>query len=272
MFDTQISQKQPKTPDSDQFAVAATPNGAIIFHPTKGQYTISKSSPRWDTVRRLLSQGLFQKAVDAIDSYRALAKHVPSLGNIFSIHPITGLITAKGDRQVPKEIGDKVAELVAGGHPVEPLNKFFNKLAQAPAQHVWNEALLFITANNMSLFEDGDVLGYKKVRNDFRDMHSGRFDNSPGAVVSMPRHEVNDDRRISCSSGLHVAAFDYAAGFGNGRLMVVKVHPKDIVSVPYDYNDQKMRTCGYTVVAEMKDQSAPLVNETQIFSLGELAF
>ena len=38
--------------------------------------------------------------------------------------------------------------------------------------------------------------------------------------------------------------------FARGKVVIVKVNPKDVVSVPHDCNCQKLRTCAYTVVAE----------------------
>lgn len=32
-------------------------------------------------------------------------------------------------------------------------------------------------------------------------------------------------------------------------LLEVKIHPKDVVAIPTDYNQQKMRVCEYTVLA-----------------------
>jgi hypothetical protein len=33
--------------------------------------------------------------------------------------------------------------------------------------------------------------------------------------------------------------------------MIVKVNPRDVVSIPSDYNDSKGRTCRYEVVGEL---------------------
>ncbi|EFW4639850.1 helix-turn-helix domain-containing protein, partial [Shigella flexneri] len=33
-----------------------------------------------------------------------------------------------------------------------------------------------------------------------------------------------------------------------------KVHPRDVVSIPIDYNDAKMRTCQYEVVEDVTEQ------------------
>jgi hypothetical protein len=35
-------------------------------------------------------------------------------------------------------------------------------------------------------------------------------------------------------------------------MVVVKINPKDVVSVPSDYNCQKLRCCAYTVVSEVE--------------------
>jgi hypothetical protein len=39
---------------------------------------------------------------------------------------------------------------------------------------------------------------------------------------------------------------------GGGRLVAVKINPADVVSVPSDYNNQKLRTCSYTVMFEIE--------------------
>ena len=60
-----------------------------------------------------------------------------------------------------------------------------------------------------------------------------------------------DDVEQGCAKGLHVGSWEYANDFkGNGHLMVVKVNPRDAVSVPRDCSWQKLRACRYVVVAE----------------------
>ena len=33
--------------------------------------------------------------------------------------------------------------------------------------------------------------------------------------------------------------------------MVIKINPRDVVSIPYDYNNEKMRCCRYEVIGEV---------------------
>ena len=95
-------------------------------------------------------------------------------------------------------------------------------------------------------------MAYKAVRSDFKDIHSGTFDNSVGQTVSMPRNAVDDDKNRTCSAGLHFCSFEYLPHFAhaNGHVVLVKINPRDVVAIPADYNDTKGRTCRYEVTGE----------------------
>lgn len=78
----------------------------------------------------------------------------------------------------------------------------------------------------------------------------------------MERSLVDDNPNNTCSSGLHVASFKYAEDFGSGRLVLCEVDPRDVVSVPVDYNSQKMRTCKYKVIGETKESLEGAIFDT----------
>jgi hypothetical protein len=105
----------------------------------------------------------------------------------------------------------------------------------------------------MGITDDGHILAYKKVSADYKDIYSGTFDNSVGQIVEMRRNLVNEDRTKTCSSGLHFCSMSYLSSYGTGpgsRVVIVKVNPRDVVSVPMDYNFAKARCCRYEVVDE----------------------
>jgi len=86
--------------------------------------------------------------------------------------------------------------------------------------------------------------------------------------VDMPRNKVQDDPSITCSYGLHFCSLEYVRCFSGHHLMVLKINPKDIVSIPTDYNNTKGRCCRYTVVGELEQApkeknhwGKPLVDE-----------
>jgi hypothetical protein len=77
------------------------------------------------------------------------------------------------------------------------------------------------------------------------------MDNSVGQIVEMERHEVNDNKDQTCSTGLHFCGMSYLSNFGGERTVIVKVNPADVVSIPSDYNDAKGRACRYEVIGEL---------------------
>jgi len=142
--------------------------------------------------------------------------------------------------------------------------KFLENLMQNPSARGVSETYWFLENYGLPITDDGCFLAYKAVRSDYTDIYSGKFLNSVGSVVSMPRNMVDDNYGVDCSKGLHVGALDYVVGYGhfvkgevrsaNGnRLLIVKVNPKDVVSVPKYEGHTKMRVCEYTVASEILD-------------------
>lgn len=179
-----------------------------------------------------------------------------------------GLFTVKGGQvfvggvKAPAALGRKISEFAEQGLPYEPLVKFTENLQLNPSFRAVNELYQFLEKNNHPITEDGHFIAYKKVAPDFLDLHTGTIDNSPGRTLSIPRNEVDEDPTKTCSKGLHVANWDYAAnsyGSPNDPMLEVKVHPRDVVAVPIDYNQAKMRTCGYEVLGVVEQElSTPL--------------
>lgn len=155
---------------------------------------------------------------------------------------------------------DRLMDVMNAGLAIGPWVNFVRKLHQNPSSTSRNELYGWLENSGMPITADGDFLAYKRVRSDYRDIHSGTFDNSVGQVVQMSRLDVDDDRNRTCSAGLHFCSKDYLPHFGrNGnedRVMVLKINPADVVSIPSDYNDAKGRTWRYEVVGEMSLEEA----------------
>ena len=88
------------------------------------------------------------------------------------------------------------------------------------------------------------------------DVRSNTINNSVGSIVEMPREKVNSNKNETCSTGLHVCSMSYLKEFTGKRVVICKIHPKDVVSVPVDYSQAKMRVCRYEVIDEIKDNEA----------------
>lgn len=146
------------------------------------------------------------------------------------------------------------------------LVKFLDKTMDNPSNSIVKRIYDFMKFNDIEIAEDGDIFVFKAVRSNYKDCHSGNIDNSVGAVVKMRRNRVNENQNDTCSYGLHVCALSYLPSYAgtNGagnRIMKCKLNPRDIVSVPTDYKDAKIRCCKYVVVEDVtKDYRAGRIN------------
>lgn len=143
---------------------------------------------------------------------------------------------------------------------------FLDKLYQNVSEDVKQQLFKWMdyenrAGNDFGIADDGDIIGYKGCGGTLLKPMSvfegraivdgvevkGKIPNKVGSVISMPRSEVQHDPSIGCSVGLHVGTRDYATNWAD-ILILVKVNPRDIVSVPYEVDSQKMRVCEYTVM------------------------
>lgn len=224
------------------------------------QYVVhADNKSTYDAVWKEIQAKNYAAIPDIIDKYAALAKRVESSvenGEIRVRDRRVYYVEKDGveQRLLGYEI-TKLLELIDEKVDIEPLKKFIVKVRQNPSEAVRARLYEFLEYGQMPLAEDGDFLAYKVVRGNYLDKHSGKFDNSVGKVVEMPREQVDDNDNRTCSTGLHACSQEYIKSFRSGgdRLVVVKINPSDVVSIPVDYNNTKMRTARYEVIGELTD-------------------
>lgn len=154
-------------------------------------------------------------------------------------------------REFHNAMSRRMIQMLQDGFSIEPLVNFMDNLMQNPSHRSVNELYGFLEKNNLPITPDGHFLAYKRVREDYRDCHTGTMDNSVGKTVEMPRNEVDDNSNNTCSSGLHFCSQEYLISFGGERTVIVKINPRDVVSIPNDYNNSKGRACRYEVIGEV---------------------
>lgn len=149
-------------------------------------------------------------------------------------------------------LGERMLQMLDEGFDLTPMKAFLDNLQLNPSMRVVEHLYAFLEHGKNPITEDGCFLAYKAVREDFLDIHSGSFDNSVGQALKMPRNKVDENKDNTCSNGFHVCSFDYLPHFAsaNGHVMVCKVNPADVVAIPADYHNTKMRVCKYEVVGE----------------------
>ena len=86
----------------------------------------------------------------------------------------------------------------------------------------------------------------------------------------MQRNKVDDNPNRTCSKGLHFCSMSYLPCYGTApgnRIVIVKVHPRDRVSVPVDYSHAKVRGCRYEVLSEYTgDDKADYLGSKAVWS------
>jgi len=195
----------------------------------------------WDVIPDLVN--LVKKVAKAIDTSTARGRVVVKDGEVlYDGTPIHNTLTTK------------IVQMATEGYDIGYMAKFLENLMQNPSYRAVQELYDFLSAGAIPITENGTFLGYKKIKDDWKDIYTGKMDNSIGTVVRMPRNMVNEDSSVTCSHGLHVCSYDYLSQYGSSsgcRVVIVEVNPRDVVAIPKDYNNTKMRVCEYTVISEV---------------------
>lgn len=178
-----------------------------------------------------------------------------------------------GDKKVYNSVSQRLVKMLAAGFDIKPLSNFLKRLLKNPSRTAIQECYPFMEKADVTIDEEGYIIAYKKVRSDYFDIYSGTVNYNIGNIVEMPRNEVDDNRSNLCSDGLHFCSFSYLGHFGAGtgnRILIVKVDPADVVSIPADYNDAKARACRMEVIGEIEEQKDVLA-KTPVYKKTESA-
>lgn len=212
-----------------------------------------------------------------------------------------GEVFFEGDK-VDGYLVTSMLNMIAEGFDIKPMALFLTRLSENPSSRVYGELYEFLEKGGIPLTEDGCFLAYRKVNKEFYDIHSRSVLNKPAdlmddrdleviqhkmgnrgeatveiidgiTTISMPRRMVNDNSNETCSHGFHAASYEYMQHFGadaSGDIIIIcKIDPKDVVSIPRDYNASKMRICRYQVLHVLEDGSRDILRETTVS--GEVA-
>lgn len=209
-------------------------------------YTATSDTPSFTEALGHIRDGNWDEATDAITPRAAVETYAGGAlvidGDIIR--------TPNGD-EVDHALVPHILDMKAKGLPIDPLMAFLGRVLVNPSMRSRNQLWRFVTSNKITITREGHLLFYKKVREDYFDVHTGSTNcYKPGSVHTMPRSQVDDDPESTCSTGLHVCSYEYLKEFGGQRVMLCSVDPADIVSVPIDYQNTKVRVCRLVVVQE----------------------
>jgi hypothetical protein len=220
-------------------------------------YTVDNTQPQWNNVL----EAIRNEDEDKLQKVLSVASAITSFTE--------GNITVKDNQVFYKNtkldnyVVDKVLEFASNNLPLKPLLKFIDKLMKNPSRTAVQELYKFLEHKNMPITPDGNFLAYKGVRTDYFSKTAGKIEvlkgrvvegriyNGVGEDIEVERNLVCDNSNIACSTGLHAGSLAYATSFGvGGKVVIVEINPTNVVSVPTDANNQKLRACAYKVISE----------------------
>lgn len=164
-----------------------------------------------------------------------------------------------GDKPVGGVISKRLIDMLRDGFDIRPLARFLDRLMTNPIPTAADELYQWMEGSNLPLTDDGCFLAFKKVDNDYTSFHDHKTDNSIGTKLPLlDESNYDTDRYRTCSSGYHFCSFRYLhAYFGNqGRVVICKIAPEDVVSIPHDYNNAKGRAKTYEIIGEVPEDEA----------------
>lgn len=233
------------------FAYSKGANSVSVY--AEGEYhSIQKTDPNYDAVVQELAKPAGerdeQKILDLLNVPRAVEK--VAVGRI----KVTDSQILFRDEEIGGYMVDKLLAMHGKGENLDPWVRFMDNLMDNPNAEVREDLYKWMEKGQLPLTEDGMIIAFKKVNSDFTDVHTGKFDNTPGQELEMPREKCDPNRDRTCSTGFHFCSADYLYMFGGSKVVVVNINPRDVTAIPTDYNLTKARCCKYRVVAELKSQ------------------
>jgi hypothetical protein len=239
-------------------------NNNITFFHNGRPVSVQKGSTQYAKVLKafdLPADKQDQAIADILDAPIIEMKKAKAAGFEFSNEGIK-----VGGELVPAVLANKVNRLREEGLPFNLFLNFWANLKQNPSFTVINDTgfLDFLEYKELPITEDGCFLAYKGLDEKYWSIRGntatkvlkgktnagGHIYNGIGESILVERSSVDDNRNNTCSFGVHVGSLDYAKGWARGKVVVVKINPKHVVSVPTDCSCQKLRCCGYDVISE----------------------
>lgn len=221
-------------------------------------YTADNTHPNWEAILDAVRINDGETLIDLINIRQSVINFVE--GKI----QIVGNEASYNGLNIGGVVVDRLLEFISNKLPATPIVRFIENLYSNPSKRAVEELYTFLEHKNMPITNNGTFLAYKGLQDDFYSKTSGtltllqgRADaqghifNGVGETIECVRNQVDDNKENHCSKGIHAGSMEYATSFAcGGKVVIVEINPKDVVSIPNDCECQKLRTCKYKVVGE----------------------
>ncbi|MCK9371217.1 hypothetical protein M0R04_14995 [Candidatus Dojkabacteria bacterium] len=219
-------------------------------------YSADISHPNFDKIIEVFNNEFYDQLPDLFNLVESVKIYADTNPDVV-IDEVLGTVLFKGS-QVDNSMVNRILTMMGEGFDITPMTNLLANLYSNVSKKAIDELYDFLEFGKLPITPDGHFLAYKRVNENYTSCHDGRTDNSIGNVVSMERRDVDDRSEVTCSYGLHICSFDYLAHYSGAKVIVVKVNPADVVSIPTDYDNTKARVCRYEVIGELTPEEAGL--------------
>lgn len=140
---------------------------------------------------------------------------------------------------------------------ISRIKPFLENMFENPFIDAVQEIYDYCKAMDFEITDDGCFLAYKNVRSDLGSIFdNGQTKHKIGEYTEVKMYDT--ERTNTCSKGLHFCSKSYLQHYIGEVTIIVKVNPKDVVSIPVDYNFAKGRCRKYLVVGILDDREKSL--------------
>lgn len=140
---------------------------------------------------------------------------------------------------------------------ISRIKPFLENMFENPFIDAVQEIYDYCKAMDFEITDDGCFLAYKNVRSDLGSIFdNGQTKHKIGEYTEVKMYDT--ERTNTCSKGLHFCSKSYLQHYVGEVTIIVKINPKDVVSIPVDYNFAKGRCRKYLVVGILNDKDKML--------------
>ena len=158
--------------NTNNIAVTITGQGKITACIEGAIHTIDATHPNYSKALQSVKESDWNGFLDAVDLTRKVKDFI--LNDNIKIEG--GVINYKGEI-VHNTLTKRVIDFMQQDLPFSPLLRFLENLMENSSKRAVDELYDFLDIGELPITEDGHFLAFKNVRSDFKDIHSGTFDN-----------------------------------------------------------------------------------------------
>ena len=200
--------------------------------------TIYSTDPNWEQVEEFLRN----------KDYESIRELINKTSNVLLSYndgrlSIDGGVVFLDDNPVEGSLVNRLIEMLQKAEDVKPIAQFIANVYDNPNYNVSDEAYSFVVDDDLPITSDGQLLVYQRVRRNWTDIDTSTLDLSIGTISE------NVELTFCGQERLDYFFMDWEGGY---RTIVIKINPRDIISVPTEHAQGKCSR--YEVVGEIEEE------------------